>query len=64
MKKIIMQSYLKYTEYYDRKAKAPALNGKEFCFMLQPRKQTAKTLKNQSESSDGLAQLSFKSVIK
>ena len=35
-KKNIMQSYLKYKEYYDRKAKAAALQQGDYCFMLQP----------------------------
>ena len=34
-KKNIMQSYLKYKEYYDRKAKAAPLE-RDFCFILQP----------------------------
>ena len=32
-----MQSYLKYKEYYDRKAKAAPLSEKDFCFILQPK---------------------------
>ena len=36
-KQNIMQSYLKYKEYYDRKAKAAPLKEKEFCFVLQPK---------------------------
>ena len=32
-----MQSYLKYKEYYDRKAKAASLQEKDFCFVLQPK---------------------------
>ena len=35
-KKNIMQSYLKYKEYYDRKAKAAPLKQNEYCFILQP----------------------------
>ena len=35
-KKNIMQSYLKYKEYYDRKAKAAPLLQGDFCFILQP----------------------------
>ena len=35
-KQNIMQSYLKYKEYYDRKAKAAPLNENDFCFILQP----------------------------
>ena len=35
-KKNIMQSYLKYKEYYDRKAKAAPLQQGDFCFILQP----------------------------
>ena len=31
-----MQSYLKYKYYYDRKAKAAALEQGDFCFILQP----------------------------
>ena len=35
-KKNIMQSYLKYKEYYDRKAKMAPLKQNEYCFILQP----------------------------
>ena len=35
-KKNIMQSYLKYKEYYDRKAKAAPLQQNDHCFILQP----------------------------
>ena len=35
-KKNIMQSSLKYKEYYDRKAKAAPLKQNEYCFILQP----------------------------
>ena len=35
-KKNIMQSYLKYKEYYDRKAKAAPLKQNDDCFKLQP----------------------------
>ena len=31
----IMQSYIKYKEYYDRKAKAAPLKENEYCFVLQ-----------------------------
>ena len=31
-----MQSYLKYKDYYDRKAKAAPLEQGDFCFILQP----------------------------
>ena len=31
-----MQSYLKYKEYHDRKAKASRLKQNDFCFILQP----------------------------
>ena len=31
-----MQSYLKYNEYYDRKAKAAPLRQNDYCFILQP----------------------------
>ena len=36
-KKNIMQSYLKYKEYYDRKAKAAQLQEKDYCLVLQPK---------------------------
>ena len=36
-KKNIMQSYLKYKGYYDRKAKAAPLQEKDYCFVLQPK---------------------------
>ena len=36
-KKNIMQSYLKYKDYYDRKAKAALLKEKDYCFVLQPK---------------------------
>ena len=32
-----MQSYLKYKDYYDRKAKAALLKEKGYCFVLQPK---------------------------
>ena len=32
-----MQSYLKYNDYYDRKAKAAPLKVKDYCFILQPK---------------------------
>ena len=32
----IMQSYLKYKEYYERKAKAAPLKQNDYCFILQP----------------------------
>ena len=35
-KKNIMQSYLKYKEYYDRKGKAAPLQQNDYCFILQP----------------------------
>ena len=35
-KKNIMQSYLKYKEYYDRKAKAARLGLGDYCYILQP----------------------------
>ena len=33
----IMQSYIKYKEYYDRKAKAAPLKENDYCFVLQPK---------------------------
>ena len=35
-KKNIMQSYLKYKEYYDRKAKTAPLKQNDYCFILRP----------------------------
>ena len=35
-KKTIMQSFLKYKEFYDRKAKAAPLKQNDYCFILQP----------------------------
>ena len=32
-----MQSYIKYKEYYDRKAKAAPLKENDYCFVLQPK---------------------------
>ena len=31
-----MQSYIQYRRYYDKKAKASTLKGKDYCFTLQP----------------------------
>ena len=36
-KQNIMQSYIKYKEYYDRKAKAAPLKERDYCFVLQPK---------------------------
>ena len=36
-KQNIMQSYIKYKEYYDHKAKAAPLKENEYCFVLQPK---------------------------
>ena len=36
-KQNIMQSYIKYKEYYDRKAKAEPLKENDYCFVLQPK---------------------------
>ena len=36
-KKNIMQSYLEYKDYYDRKAKAAPLKEKDYCSVLQPK---------------------------
>ena len=36
-KKNIMQSYLKYKDYYDRKTKAAPLKERDYCFVLQPK---------------------------
>ena len=36
-KQNIMQSYIKYKEYYDRKAKAALLKENGYCFVLQPK---------------------------
>ena len=36
-KQNIMQSYIKYKEYYDRKAKVAPLKENDYCFVLQPK---------------------------
>ena len=36
-KRNIMQSYIKYKEYHDRKAKPAPLNENDYCFVLQPK---------------------------
>ena len=36
-KQYIMQSYIKYKKYYDRKAKAAPLKENDYCFVLQPK---------------------------
>ena len=36
-KKKVMQSYIKYKRYYDKKAKASPLKEKDYCFILQPK---------------------------
>ena len=36
-KKNVMQSYIKYKRFYDKKAKASPLKEKEYCFILQPK---------------------------
>ena len=36
-KKNVIQSYIKYKKYYDKKAKAPPLKEKDYCFILQPK---------------------------
>ena len=36
-KKNVMQSYIKYKTYYDKKAKASPLKEKEYCFIFQPK---------------------------
>ena len=35
--KNVMQSYIKYKKYYDKKAKASPLKEKDYCFILQPK---------------------------
>ena len=42
-KKLIMQSYLKYKAYYDRKAKAAPLETTDFCYILKPKADTQAT---------------------
>ena len=42
-KKNIMQSYLKYKAYYDRKAKASPLTTEDYCFILNPKADTQAT---------------------
>ena len=36
-KKNVMQSYIKYKRYYDKKANASPLKEKDYCFILQPK---------------------------
>ena len=36
-KKNVMQSYIKYKKYYDKKAKASPLKEKDYCFIIQPK---------------------------
>ena len=36
-KKKVMQSYIKYKSYYDKKAKASPLKEKDYCYILQPK---------------------------
>ena len=36
-KKNVLQSYIKYKRYYDKKAKASPLKEKDYCFILQPK---------------------------
>ena len=42
-KKNIVQSYLKYEAYYDRKAKAAPLTSGDYCFILNPKADTQAT---------------------
>ena len=42
-KKNIMQSYLKYKAYYDRKAKASSLETTDYCYILNPKADTQAT---------------------
>ena len=42
-KKNIMQSYLKYKAYYDRKAKASPLETTDYCYILNPKADTQST---------------------
>ena len=51
-KKNVMQSYLKYKEYYDRKAEAAPLKQNDYCFILQPIADH-KDRKFPSENTDG-----------
>ena len=37
IKKNVMQSYIKYKRYYDKKSKASPLKEKDYCFILQPK---------------------------
>ena len=52
-KKNVMQSYIKYKRYYDKKAKASPLEEKDYCFILQP-KADHQGQKYRSVTSDGL----------
>ena len=42
-KKNIIQSYLKYKAYYDRKAKAAPLETTDYCYILKPKADTQAT---------------------
>ena len=52
-KKNVMQSYIKYKRYYDKKAKASPLKEKDYCFILQP-KADHQGSKYRSVTPDGL----------
>ena len=57
-----MQSYLKYKDYYDRKAKAAPLKEKDFCFILQPKADNHGS-QFRLETTDGLALCHSKSPV-
>ena len=42
-KKNIMQSYLRYKAYYDRKAKAAPITTHDYCYILNPKADTQAT---------------------
>ena len=52
-RKKVMQSYIKYKGYYEKKAKASPLKEKDYCFILQP-KLTTKGQRYRSVTSVGL----------
>ena len=52
-KKNIMQSYLSYKAYHDRKAKAAPLETTDYCYIHNPKADTQAT-RNFSENSDGV----------
>ena len=53
-KKNVMQSYIKYKRYHDKKAQASPLKEKDYCFKLQPKVDHKGGQKHRSMTSVGL----------